>query len=194
MSPLTSRRPRPFPSLLALFGLLLLFVPAAPLVAQDEGEDLGFFESRNLLSRADELLAAGNAVGAEQLYEQVIAGVGEGTKRRARALLGAALAELSREAAVRDVDAARQHLRDYSSAAEAERDVTVRVLLGLLGTPEPEAESAPSPPPPPRAEPSGPTEADIASLRARIADLEARLEQKNDLIEELRKIVVEGGG
>lgn len=198
MSPLVRHRPQPrLAFLVALLGLSIsVLAPTPPLAAQegDSGEDLGFFESRDLLSRADDLLEAGDAAAAEVLYERVIAGVDEGTKRRARALLGAALAELSRDAAERDVDAAREHLRAYASAPDAEREVIARVLLGVLGRPEPEAETSPPPPPPRRAEPTGPTEADIASLQARIAELEAQLEQKNELIEELRKIVVEGGG
>lgn len=186
-------------SAFCLSALCLLFL--APCAIAD---DLGFFASRRILSDAGDALASGKLDTAVDLYTQVIEGTDEGKGRHAQALLGAAVAELGRPNA--DVAAARKHLDAYVASYEAEQKGVARALLQLL-EPERTNEGRASRPEAPAlagGEPSGdgdggdsaPAEAAerIAALERQLAAARRTIAEKEQLIEELRKIVVEGDG
>lgn len=186
------------PGLRRALGLALvacLAAPAAPLLA----DDLGFFESRRILSDADDALIAGRLDEAAELYTRVVEGTESGKGRHARALLGAAVAELSQNYA--RFDAARGHLEAFleDPAADPDEKAVARSLRRMLERAQATAGSPETPPPAPPEPPAAAAEeagegARIARLERQLAAARQEIAEKEKVIEELRKIVVEGGG
>lgn len=179
---------------LAVVSCLFVCLVAAPAVA----DDLGFFEQRRVLSDAEDALAAGRYEQAVELFGQVVEGTDADNGRHAQALLGAALAELGHEAG--DADAARRHLAAYLANGEAEQKAVAKALQQTLERVAEAAEPAPTPPVEPEPEPEPKVEEEngsakrIASLERQLASARAEIAEKEKVIEQLRKIVVDEGG
>lgn len=184
---------RPMETLAVVSLLAACLVAAAPAVA----DDLGFFEQRRVLSDAEDALAAGRYEQAVDLFGQVVEGTDADNARHAQALLGSALAELGHEAG--DADAARRHLTAYLANSEAEQKAVAKALQQTL---ERAAEASKPAPPPAAPEPEPEPEAEeedgsakrIASLERQLASARAEIAEKEKVIEQLRKIVVDEGG
>lgn len=180
----------------ALAAVSLVAAACFLVVPQAVADDLGFFEQRRVLSDAEGALAAGRYEQAGELFGRVISGTDADNGRHVQALLGAALAELGHDEG--DVDAARGHLEAYLASGEAEQRTVARAMQQLLERAAEASKPAPAPPKPapaPEVVEAKDGSADrIASLERQLASARAEIAEKEQVIEELRKIVVEEGG
>ncbi|MEM1206239.1 MAG: hypothetical protein AAGN66_23610 [Acidobacteriota bacterium] len=192
------------------FGLL------APCVV--DAAVLGGLQARRLLSKADTALGEGRANEALQLYLELTESEDIGDERRGRALYGAAMAELARPDAERNVEAARQRLATYrESFPDGDRRLEVAVLDGLLedidaiaerkresireleatvGQLQKMAEDQEE-----EQQKVGESleqamerlERSVRSLRSELKAAKAELAKKDEALEKLKQVVVEGG-
>ncbi|MCG8462087.1 MAG: hypothetical protein MI919_37870 [Holophagales bacterium] len=182
--------------------MLWVGLGSTPLAA--EGASVGWFESMRIERQAQAALAAGEGAAASEAFGRLIGGLETGKKRHGRALHGAALAELQKPEAERDLDLARlwldRFLADYPSHSDR---AAARSLRNALTAPAPKPEKRPAPPPAPPAPASEDPETNarvevlesrIAQLRAELAATQEELAKKDEALRKLKEVVVGGDG
>ncbi|MEM9553363.1 MAG: hypothetical protein AAGC60_03830 [Acidobacteriota bacterium] len=155
-----------------------------------------------LLRDADAALEVHSWERAESLYLQVADGRPRSDSRRAKALWGAAIAEIAQPAAERELGLARARL-DALLTAYPERDeaVAARALRDLLDLRTAETEPAVPPPVPPPVSEDVTVESDaeralrlqVARLERELAEAEAALAEKEAALETLKQAIVGDG-
>lgn len=189
---------------IAVVALALACGWALPASADDDR--VGFFEARRLASQAEDALAAGQGEDAAELYQRLVDGLDADSRRRADALYGRALAELTRPESARDVALLRASLDQLASSyPDHDRAVDARAMIALLDVEPPDpAPIAVVPAEPEPAEPEvvevvddervAQLQSRVRSLQKQLAEAREELEQKEEALSKLKELVVEGGG